>query len=498
MRVTGRHLMCSAPSPESAGVSSRSVLRFIDQIEAKQVAMHGFLFVHGGQIAAEAYWPGFHQYQLHRIYSASKSFVGLAIGCMADEDQISLDDPVCRLLPELVPGDVHPYLTRATIRDLLIMATPHATNAYTLQDTNWARAFYEMAPSHPPGTVFSYDTAATVVLTTIIEKLSGVLLLDYLRPRLLDPIGFSRQSWCIKTPEGTSWGGSGILCTLRDLARVTLLCMNGGEWDGRCLISRQYIEQATSRQIDTSHCPAGRHGYGYQIWIDQEGFSFRGMGSQLALCRPRREFLFACFADTQGDGSPSGANAIVDAMQQTVYESLTDSTLPEDPDGLAMLQDRISSLRWRPLAGLATAAAQQDIGGTLYRMDNNLMGITEMRFLFRKNDVTWLYTDGQGDHRIRMGIGWYAAGRFPNQGCFGAQIGVADERTFTCRATAMWAEPDKLNCRIYITDSYLGTLNLTFAFRGQEITIWMQRHAEWFLDKYQGYAIGRAAVEATE
>jgi CubicO group peptidase (beta-lactamase class C family) len=495
--MTGRHLMCSAPSPESAGISSRSVLRFIDRIEVKQVAMHGFLFVRGGQIAAEAYWPGFRQDQCHRIYSASKSIVGLAIGCMADEGKISLDDPVVSHVPDLVPDDVHPYLARTTIRDLLIMATPHTTNAYTLQDTNWARAFFERAPSHPPGTVFSYDTAATVVLGTIIERLSGLMLLDYLRPRLLGPIGFSRKACCIKTPEGTSWGGSGILCTLRDLARLALLCMNKGEWDGRRLISHQYIAEATSRQIDTSHCPAGRHGYGYQIWIDHEGgFSFRGMGSQLALCRPGRDFLFACFADTQGDGTPAGANAIVDAMQHSVYESLSDDALPEDPDGLAMLHERISSLCWRPLPGQAAVSMQAVVDNVLYRMEKNPMGITEMRFLFRKNDVTWLFTNGQGNHHIKLGIGWYAAGRFPQKGYYGMQIGVAADRPYACRATAMWAEPDKLNCRIYITDINLGTLNMTFTFRGAEVTVWMQRHAEWFLDEYQGYAVGSSAETA--
>ncbi|MDW7659400.1 MAG: serine hydrolase [Bacillota bacterium] len=492
--MAGNPLFCTAPSPESVGISSRDILRFISQIETHQVAMHGFLFIRHQQLAAEAYWPSFHKDQLHRIYSASKSVVGLAVGCMVDEGEISLSDPVVRFFPDKIPNNVHPYLARTTIRDLLVMATPHTTNSYTIHDKDWTRTFFEMAPSHPPGTIFSYDTAATVVLGAIIERLSGLSLLDYLRPRLLDPISFSPNAWCIRTPGGISWGGSGILCTLRDLSRLALLCMNKGAWGGRQLISRQYMESATSRQIDTSHCPAGRNGYGYQIWTENDnGFSFRGKGSQLVLCWPERDFIFSCFADTQSEGHPSGTNSIVDAMQRTVYESLSDGALSEDPDGLAMLQDKISSLCWRPLPGRMTNDATSRINKVLYRMNSNPMGFSEMCFEFQHDEVTWLYTNGQGSNRLKLGIGRYTPGRFPQKGYFGAQIGVKTDQTYACLAAAMWAEQDKLNCRIYITDCYLGTLNMTFFFRGDEITVWMNKHAEWFLDEYQGFAVGRSA-----
>jgi CubicO group peptidase (beta-lactamase class C family) len=125
------------------------------------------------------------------MYSISKSFVSLAIGSLIGEDRLHLDDPVASFFPDKVPQDLHPWLAQATVRDLLMMATPHSENAYTRHDKDWAWCFFNKQPSHPAGTVFAYDTAATVVLNTIVERISGMPFLEYLRPRLLDPIGFS-------------------------------------------------------------------------------------------------------------------------------------------------------------------------------------------------------------------------------------------------------------------------------------------------------------------
>ena len=98
--------------------------------------------------------------------------------------------------------------------------------------------------------MFAYDTAATVILNTIVERITGVPFLLSMRERLLDPIGVSEQIWCVQTPEGTSWGGSGVICTLRDMAKLAYVCMKCGRWGDKQLISERYVQEATSKQID--------------------------------------------------------------------------------------------------------------------------------------------------------------------------------------------------------------------------------------------------------
>src|SRR4051812_211885 len=290
-------LFTTAPSPDSLGIPSKAILKFLQRIDAERICMHGFLLVRRNRIAAEGYWAPWSAERKHRMYSVSKSFVALAVGMMVDEGRLSLDDRVAEQFPDKLPAKLHPWLAASTVRDLLMMSTPHSTTSYTRKDPDWVWTFFNRAPSHPPGTIFAYDTAATVVLTATVERLAGMPFLDYMRPRFLDRIGFSADAWCVRTPEGISWGGSGVICTLRDLARVALACMNGGMWGEERVLPEEYVRAATSRQIDNTI--RGNCGYGYQIWCEKEnGFSFRGMGSQYALCFPHREFLFTCIADT--------------------------------------------------------------------------------------------------------------------------------------------------------------------------------------------------------
>ena len=295
----------TAPSPESAGIPSRAILNFLQRIDAERICMHGFLLVRHNRIAAEGYWAPWSAERTHRIYSVSKSFVALAVGMMIDEGKLALDDRVAEYFPDKLPEELHSWLAASTVRDLLMMATPHSTTSYTRGDPDWVWTFFNRTPSHPPGTIFSYDTAATVVLTATVERLAGMPFLDYMRPRFLDRIGFSADAWCIRTPEGVSWGGSGVICRLRDIARVALACMNGGMWGDERVLPEAYVRAATSNQIDNAI--RGNCGYGYQIWREKEnGFSFRGMGSQYAICFPDQEFLFTCIADTQG--APAGSD----------------------------------------------------------------------------------------------------------------------------------------------------------------------------------------------
>jgi len=480
-------LFSAAPSPESLGIPSSAVLRFLERIDRQRTCMHGFLLLRNGQIAAEGYWAPYSENSMHRMYSVSKSIVSLAIGLMIDEGKIHLDDRVAQFFEDKVPENLHPYLAQTTIRDLLMMATPHSENSYTRYDKDWAATFFQKKPSHPPGTIFAYDTAATVILNTIIERISGVPFLQYMRGRLLDPIGFSKEAWCIKTPEGTSWGGSGVICKLRDMAKLAYVCMKKGRWGDLQLISEEYVRAATTKQIDNSI--SGDHGYGYQIWMNEDnGFAFIGMGSQLALCYPEKDLLFACIADTQGEG-PTGVG-IIDSFREEILFKIKDEPLPCDALMNRRLQEKLASLKIPHQPGKASSPIEGTINGKWYKLDENPMGIIRTRFLFQGDEGIWEYENATGFHRLNFGIGKTVAGTFPEKHYFGERIGTPLGKGYKCLASAAWVEDHKLNMLVYITDDYLGTLKATFSYKGKEIGIFMTKVAEWFLDEYQGFAGG--------
>lgn len=478
----------SQATPESLGISSASIRSFIERIENENINMHGFLVLRKGQVAAEGYWAPYTQESMHRMYSISKTFVALAVGVMVDEGKLKLEDRVATFFEDYVPQNLHPYLEQATVRDLLMMATPNNTTSYNRHSRNFAETFFQQKPSHPPGTVFSYDTAATVMLNTIVERISGVPFMEYMRDKVLDPVGFSKDTWCIKTPEGTSWGGSGVICTLRDMAKLAYVCMNDGRWNDQQLISEEYIRAATSKQIDNSI--RGDEGYGYQIWRERDnGFSFRGMGSQFAFCFPDQDILFACISDTQIMG-PIAATKIKNAFREEIFTKLHDDALPVDEASHQALEHKIERLSIIPQQGERTSSYAEKISGKWYSLNENPMNISRLRFTFDGDEGVWEYENATGLHQLSFGIGKKKAGRFPETHYSGEQIGTPKGTGYECLVSGAWVEEHKLNLLVYITDDYLGTARMSFAFHDDEISVHMTKVAEWFLDEYEGFAGG--------
>ena len=487
--MSSEELFTPASSPESLGIPSNAILSFLERIDGERICMHGFLLVRHNRIATEGYWSPWTADRKHRMYSVSKSFVSLAVGMMIEEGKLGLDDRVADYWPEKLPENLHPWVAESTVRDLLTMSTAHSRTSYTRDDPDWVWTFFNKEPSHPPGSLFSYDTAATVVLNATVEKLAGMPFLDYMRPRFLDRIGFSEDAWCIRTPEGVSWGGSGVICTLRDLARVGLTCLNLGKWGDEQVLPEDYVREATAKQIDNT--ARGNPGYGYQIWRNKgNGFAFRGMGSQYAVGFPDKDFLFTCISDTQGaeSGTP-----ILDVMLEELFPHLSDTPLPEDPETQDALRSKIDQLAVLPVPGQTDSTCADSMNGIWYNLDENPMGITRMRVTLEGDQGTWEYTNGQGDNTLTFGIGRTVTGRFPQRNYFGEQIGVVPGVEYECLASAAWVDDRTLNLEVCITDNHLGRLRASFGYKGEEIGVFMTKQAEWFLDEYSGFAGGRKA-----
>ncbi|MGI6173688.1 MAG: serine hydrolase domain-containing protein [Christensenellales bacterium] len=482
-------------TPESRGVPSQAVARFIDRLNERRLPMHSFLMMRGGDVIAEGYWQPFNEYFLHRLYSCSKSFVSIAVGLLIGEGKLHLDDKVISFFPEELPDAVHPYLEMTTVRDLLRMATSHNENAYTNRDANWVRTFLHRTTEHVPGTVFSYDTAGTVMLNAIVEKLSGQELVEYLRPRLFDPIGVSKDAWCVGRPEGGAWGGSGMMLTTRDFARVANIVMHMGRHEGRQLIPEAYLREATTKQIDTRTAreePETQQGYGYQFWITRnDGFAFLGMGTQVAICLPKKDFLLITTADTQGISS--GYANLFAALWEEIFLYLDENldTLPEDEAAHRALREKTASLTLLCEEGAHTSPLAKEIDGKTYVMDENPMGIRRISFGFSCDLCTMRYENATGEHEILFGFGRNIEGEFPETGYYGRRIGEKLERGYRCLCSAAWGGENSLQLRVNICDWYFGNCNIDVGFRDEFVTVRMAKTAEWFLEEYQGFAAGR-------
>ncbi len=484
----------TSATPESLGIPSQAVIDLLDEMKEHRLVMHSVLLLRHGKIAAEAYSePVYDRDRKHRMYSVSKSFTSVAIGMMITEGKLSLDTKVADIFPEYLPENPNPYMMEATVSDLLRMSVFNETGSYDWDTENFVKSFFN-APyaMHKPGLVFHYDTAGTTTLCGIVEKLAGKPILEYMRP-LLDELGISKDIWCVETPEGGSWTGSGILATPRDLAKFAQFCLQQGEWNGKQLVSREYMQAATSWQIDTTVSDPGYPnpiGYGYQFWMLKEGgFSCNGMGSQFAFIMPKYDAIMITTADNQG------INNADDALRQMYYrflKKISDEPLPENPEKQAELESRrVLSI---PLPnGKADSPMAEKISGVKYEFEENLFKWKWMRVDVSDKCYTLTYDKGQGEQVIKLFRGGYDFFEFPDKYA-GKRINVM-EKNYRCISAAAWPLENTLLGLVYSVDDYVGTLKMQLSFEDDTLTVFMTKNAENFFGDYRGYLAGHAVKE---
>lgn len=471
-------------SPESVGIPSQSILRFIQSLEKQHISMHSYMIIRHGKVASQGYYLPFTPQRKHRMYSVTKNFTSVAIGFLEAEGKLSLSDRVVDYFKDKLPSQgVHPYIERMTIRDLLRMASPHEATTYKMVDTDdWLDSFFTYPPSHEPGTVFFYDTSASYTLCAIVERLSGQSLLDYLRGKFLNKIGFSEDAYCIKCPKGISHGGSGLICTTSDMARFALACMDSVTGKNE-IIPHDYIKAATSKQIDTfiaKHTTEDWEGYGYQFWRTlNNGFACRGMGGQLAICLPDKDFVLLTTADTQP--MPDGNSAIFGALWDELYPYLSDTALTEDEQAKLLQQElatKSSSLKMQPLSGVKAENITQRMTDRTFKMqEGNALNLNAVRLEVNGDEGKLILTKGEKEHIIPFGFGKHVNHPFPECG-------------YDCISSAAWQGTGTLLILSNIIDDYVGTVKINVTVKGDTITLHMKKAAELFVEDYNGFASG--------
>lgn len=309
-------------TPEEAGLSERIVEAFLHELQEKNAGMDSVLLVRDGKLCFEKYWEPYDENTNHRMYSVGKSLTAIAVGLLIGDGRLTLEDEICRYFPDKLPADTHPFIREMRVKHLLTMSTAHKATTYKAYDGDWVESFFHVEPDYHPGTIFAYDTSATHVLSALVGRLAGRDMFSFLRERVLDEIGFTSREW-LTDAAGVTRGGDGLYCTSRDLAAVAQLCMDGGVYQGKQLIPADYLREMLKVQISTEHKLAydEQFGYGYQVWGNRGGgFTFYGMGGQLAVCFPDKRFMLITTANMTERSKD--IKYIYESFYDTVYPAL--------------------------------------------------------------------------------------------------------------------------------------------------------------------------------
>ena len=260
-------------TPESQGMSSKAILTFIDSLEQKVDAVHSFIILKNGKQISEGWWNPYAPDVPHVMHSLSKSFTSTAIGFAVAEGLISLDDHVISFFPDQVPDDPSYNLKQMRIRDLLTMNTGHIKEPRLFAvPGNWVETFLQAEVELTPGTHFKYNSAATYMLSAIIQKVTSEKLVDYLDPRLFQPLQIEKPEWDT-SPSGINTGGWGLRIKTEDIAKLGQLYLQKGRWEGDQLLSENWVNMATSKQVSNGSNPENDWNQGY-------GFSILALSSQ--------------------------------------------------------------------------------------------------------------------------------------------------------------------------------------------------------------------------
>ena len=495
---------CSA-TPEEVGIPSSCIKNLIVTLDEKEIPMHSLLIMRDDKLVFEKYYEPYKRDTLHRMFSISKSFTALAVSVLAEEGRISFDDPITKFFPEYTDENTHEWIKKTTIRNMLMMRTCHASTTYKVNmKTDWVESFFKVQPTHKPGTVFHYDTSAAHVLCALVEKLTGMELIEYLRNRVLKHLDFSADSYMVKDPFGVSIGGSGLMATPLDILKVlylldkrgTVICSDGVK---RTLLNPDFIDEATSNLSDcimTGPLPSESQGYGMQIWRNEAGgFVLYGMGGQLAISIPDKKLLIMTTADTQG---MQGGNQVI---YNSIYELLCPfiSGEPEnisESDSIAEYEQlckiaeslKISSPRLPAARRGEVVKGFVDEAEFNYVLSENASGFSKMRLVFNKKghseiSFTIQTQEGTDECKISFALDGMCGGEFPIYGT-----------PYT--AGGIWLRENVLYVRAHLVGECVGSVRFEFYFEESEITVFMRKIEETYFKEFDGHLYGKMELDS--
>lgn len=397
----------SRTSPEEIGIPGKAIARFIERAVKELNSLHSFMLLRHGKVAAEVWWSPYAPEHPHLLYSLSKSFTSTAIGLAISEGRFKISDSVTGFFPEeRLPNVISGELRSMTLRHLLTMTSGHGQCALDAVKRNnfqgdWIKQILTEPLVYKPGTRFVYNSAATYLLSAILESVTGERLLDYLKPRLFAPLGIEGVR-TETSPDGTHVGGWGMSMKTEDIAKFGQLYLQRGRWDERQLIPESWVNESTSFQVSNSH--SGKmdwaEGYGYQFWRCRHN-AFRGDGAfgQYCLVMPDQDAVIAITAGLQN-------------MQQ-VLDLIWEELLPN------MQSDRIHATETINFAnpsmpkapGSSSSPLASQLNGHVWELTENPGRFSQATFSFDKSGVTVELGAGEMTETLTAGYGKWRYGQ---------------------------------------------------------------------------------------
>ena len=412
-------------TPEEQGVDSRMLKHLYKKLnDLPNVDIHHLMVLRHDKVIGEMHATPYRATDLHTLYSASKTVTAMAIGLAVDDGLLSIDDKMSKHLRDKMPATLSPALDSLTVRHVLMMAAGRKPDLSIPEgDADWLTAWFAGDFANV-GKRFTYDSMCTHALAMIVTRVTGKRVLDYVRERIFIPLHITEADWEL-APDSVETAGWGLRLHAESEAKLGLLMLHEGNWQGKQLVSQQWMHEMTQMHISTQS-PAPKAslktrivrflrgiwhtirswftgynidryylGYGYQTKAIQhpraESFFAAGYGGQVIYVVPKLDMVFVINgrAANYGDELNTIYYSFVDPMigKKEPPLKVTDVNLAiEMPqgDGIHPLEERL-------------------LDNTII-LEDNLLGLKTIEVNRKGDDMLFTMTDHRGP--LRAVAGW--------------------------------------------------------------------------------------------
>jgi CubicO group peptidase (beta-lactamase class C family) len=461
-------------TPEAEGLSSQGILNLVSALDGGAGEVHSMMLLRHGKVVAEGWWAPYAPDDIHVLYSVSKSFNATAVGFAVAEGLLSVDDLLVSHFPDRLPANVDAELALMQVRDLLTMSTGHEQDSIDAMrkrtDGQWTRSFLESDVQRAPGTYFLYNSGAAYMLGALVQRVTGMTVDEYLKPRLFAPLGITGELWG-QSEEGVNLADGGLSVRTEDLAKFGQLYLQGGIWNGERVLSEQWAADATARQVSTGNDDGNwSYGYGYQFWRSQVGYRADGSLGQFSFVLPDQDIVLAI---TSGTNDTDG---VMNLVWQNLLPAVLDGAQPENPAALAALSDRLSALALPRPTGAPSSSLAADVSGRRYAVAASSQGITGVTLDFSQAQPTIVIEDADGTHPIAVGTGGLWAKQRTG---YKKRINeLFDTPEQGLAATGAWSADDTFVARLAFVETPY-TMTATFRFEGEQVRVNIGYNVRW-------------------
>ncbi len=437
-------------TPEQQGMDSRDLMQMLDFIASSGEDVHSVLIIRNGYLVLEAYYYPYNSQTIHMQASATKSFTSTLVGIAIDKGFISgVDQKVLAFFPDYTFKNNDELKQSMQLKHLLTMSSgldwsntggkENPEKIFFLKDDP-VQYTLDRPMAAKPGTVWTYSGGDSHLLAAIVKKTTGKKFEDFAKKNLFNPLGISNYVWDKHWKTGVNIGCAGFYIRPRDMAKLGNLYLNQGKWNGKTIVSSEWIKEATTILPIKD--------YGYQFWIDPELKLYKawGYGGQHIAVLPDLNIVVV-FTGGVVDGSeyPFHRKLYKDYIIKSVKSS---QPLPDNPEVQREIENRISNIRKEPLRRDMQALPEKwkEISGEKYTLDSNSFDLKSFSLEFN---------EGKGEGTIDLDFS-FIKGEFP----------IGFDNVYRTKKIKLYNTPIAIRGNWIDSDSFeFELLNVVFGYR---------------------------------